>query len=387
MEIETVPWDTLKPHHRNARNGDVDAIVASVRANGVYRPVITASDGTILAGHHLWYALGELRRKQVDIVRLPLDPDGPEALRLMVADNRTSDLGRYDEGLLVELLGIVERADGGLDGTGYSDEDLQALIDLEKRRYEDWENREERSRPDPMFASEGRRWRLGDHILVCGDSSDLSSWDGAPEFAACVTDPPYGIGAEGNINIKREMIANDQDGAAAADIIGKVFTAMPLADGAVCYTFGAVGPDGIIVAAKLLELGVARWMLVWVKNNFQFSRADYHPKHEVVWYGWKEGAHLPVLDRTRSTVLEFARERSVDLHPTQKPVPLVEHLLKGHDFPVGATVVDPFGGSGTTMMACENLGLQSWTVELDPSYCETIISRWESETGKVAVAL
>jgi ParB-like chromosome segregation protein Spo0J len=127
LTVERVPWDSLTQHPRNPRNGDVAAIVASIRANGVYRPVIVARDGTILAGHHLWLALGELGRTEVDVVRLPVHPASTEAVRILLADNRTADLGNYDDGLLAQLLRDLD-ADAGLIGTGYDHDDLAALL-------------------------------------------------------------------------------------------------------------------------------------------------------------------------------------------------------------------------------------------------------------------
>jgi len=127
LDIRRVKWDDLRPHPSNARNGDIEAIAESVRVSGVYRPIIVAQEGTILAGHHLWFALGELGHPEVDIVRLPIRPDSPAALRIMVADNRTSDLGNYDRGLLAELLTTLDN-DTGLIGTGYSGDDLTRLL-------------------------------------------------------------------------------------------------------------------------------------------------------------------------------------------------------------------------------------------------------------------
>jgi hypothetical protein len=135
LDVERVTWDSLHPHPQNPRNGDVEAIAESVRVNGVYRPVIVARDGTILAGHHLWYALGELEQREVDVIRLDLDPHSAEAKRLMLADNRTSDLGTYDDSLLSDLAEVVRR-DVGLAGTGYTEADLDqiraALQELER---------------------------------------------------------------------------------------------------------------------------------------------------------------------------------------------------------------------------------------------------------------
>lgn len=127
LDIRRVRWDDLRPHPGNARNGDIEAIKESVRVNGIYRPVITAHDGTILAGHHLWFALGELGYKEVDIVRLPIEPTSPEAARILLVDNRSADLGNYDRGLLVDLLQTLD--DGpGLVGTGYDGDDLTRLL-------------------------------------------------------------------------------------------------------------------------------------------------------------------------------------------------------------------------------------------------------------------
>lgn len=127
LKVERVPWDSLVQHPRNPRNGDVDAIVESVRANGVYRPIIIASDGTILAGHHLWMALGEIGAKAVDVVRIPVHPASTEALRILLADNRTADRGTYDDGLLVQLLKEVDEM-AGLVGTGYVVDDLDRML-------------------------------------------------------------------------------------------------------------------------------------------------------------------------------------------------------------------------------------------------------------------
>ena len=128
LTVERVPWDTLTQHPRNPRNGDIEAIKDSIRTSGVYRPIITAEDGTILAGHHLWLALGELNRTHVDIVRLPLHPASNEATRILVADNRTADLGNYDDGLLTQLLQDLD-TETGLTGTGYTNDDLTTLLD------------------------------------------------------------------------------------------------------------------------------------------------------------------------------------------------------------------------------------------------------------------
>jgi hypothetical protein len=128
MRIDYVPWADLRPHPKNPRNGDTDIITTSVQVNGVYRPIIACQDGTILAGHHLYHALGDLGEALVPVVLLPLDPASPEALRIMAVDNRSADLGQYDDGLLLDLLRGLD-ALNALEGSGYTPEDLQPLQD------------------------------------------------------------------------------------------------------------------------------------------------------------------------------------------------------------------------------------------------------------------
>jgi hypothetical protein len=129
LQTEWVPVDDLRPHPRNARNGDIDAIAESLRVNGQFRPIVVAQDGTILAGNHTYMAAMSLGRTEIAAVRLPLHPDSPEAIRVLLADNHTADLGQYDDGLLVSLLRDLEEAEGGLYGTGYDSDDIVGLLD------------------------------------------------------------------------------------------------------------------------------------------------------------------------------------------------------------------------------------------------------------------
>lgn len=128
LQVQRVPWDSLMQHPRNPRNGDVEAIKRSIMVNGVYRPIIACQDGTILAGHHLWTALGELGHEDVSVIFLDVHPASTEATRIMVADNRTADLGTYDDGLLASLLKDID-SEAGLIGTGYTEDDFTRLLE------------------------------------------------------------------------------------------------------------------------------------------------------------------------------------------------------------------------------------------------------------------
>lgn len=263
----------------------------------------------------------------------------------------------------------------------------------------------------------GGRYKLGDHILVCGDSTDGSVVAKAcPEPAdLLITDPPYNLDYEGKTKA-RLKIENDnmQDDEFLDFLVSSFSAAKPhIKNGGVFYIwYASTQSKAFLSAAEKAGLEV-RQLLVWVKNIFALGRQDYQWRHEPCLYGWKEGAaHYFIDDRTQTTVFEDTRpdlekmkkeemkellERIFDeginttvlrekkpaasqLHPTMKPVPLIGRLIKNSSKP-GQIVLDTFGGSGTTMIACEQLGRKCRMVELDPHYANVIIDRWEKFTG------
>ncbi|MCU0279550.1 MAG: ParB N-terminal domain-containing protein [Candidatus Nanopelagicales bacterium] len=423
LTVERVPWDTLKAHPDNPRNGDTDAIVESITTTGVYRPIYVAKDGTILAGHHLWYALGELEQPEVDIIRLPYGPRSQQAKRIMLVDNRTADLGNYDDGLLLKVLEELKATELGLQGTGY---DLAALAKLDGGGYTDESEEREIDNRDAGTVTPGSRWKVGVHTVHCGDSTDPACWDGCPPVDVILADPPYGIGYEGGPGTKRAKIKDDDSWEQALKVTLDAYAQIPLVSGGLVYTFGGSGAEAIKVAAGLVDAGYARWGLVWVKNLATIGRADYQQQHEMawmgqapivdkpdgqapeaeqttlkptpglnrkdyraqhemLWYGWREGApHRAVKDRTLTTVFPFDRPHSSKDHPTQKPVPLLTHILLAHELPPDSVVADPFAGSGSAGVAASNLGYTTWQVEQDPAYARVAIARLEEALGVTA---
>ena len=386
--LETVlrPWDELKPHPENPKNGDVEAIAESLRVNGQYRPIVTTTDGTILAGNHTYMAAGEIGMKEMACVVIDVDAYSAEARRILIADNRTSDLGSYDDGVLIQLLAQMSDDTQGLIGTGYDDRDLQRLLQKQDGYEQRWGDRDTLPMPEGVRAKKGDRWKLGDHTLVCGDSGDPDVWVGAPYFDAWITDPPYGIGYTGSTLI-REAIKDDHSAAASTAAIEAAFRNVSLKPGAVAYTFGPTGLESVDIGLCLRDLGIMRWSLVWVKDAPTFSRNDYHIQHEYIWYGWIEGAHLKVTDRTRTTIIECDRPKTSKDHPTQKPVALLDELISSHEWPHGAVIVDPFAGTGTIMASALNYDISTWMVEGEPGYCDVIIARYEQLTGREAELL
>jgi DNA modification methylase len=247
----------------------------------------------------------------------------------------------------------------------------------------------------------GDRIVLGRHTLVCGDSTDAGAWDlllGGRQVGMVWTDPPYGIAYQANEskeslkarNRRTDGLVIENDSRTADELQDFLRGALALAwantrDGGAWYVASPPGVTFYEFATILKELEVWRHTLVWAKDQFVFGRSDYHYQHEAIFYGWKEGAaHTWNGDRKQMTLLEFDRpKRSAD-HPTMKPVELVEYCIGNSSNP-DDLIADPFGGSGTTLLAAERLGRASALIELDPRYCDVIVRRWEEFTGQKAI--
>lgn len=238
----------------------------------------------------------------------------------------------------------------------------------------------------------GDLYQLGPHRLLCGDStqiSDLERLMDGHQADVLFTDPPYGIGYEGGSK-KRKAIDNDGRSDGFGQFLIDVFSTARcvLRPGCPIYACSPVGMEAGQFFAAWEQVG---WhyqaCLVWVKNNASFTRFDYHTRHEFIHYGWMDGgAHTWVGDRKQDTVWEFNRPAKSELHPTMKPVELVVYALS-NSAQRDALVLDLFGGSGTTLIACTQSGQRARLMELDPHYCDVIVKRWEEYTGKKAVLL
>jgi len=241
---------------------------------------------------------------------------------------------------------------------------------------------------DTRTVRTGDLWQLGDHKIVCGDSSDatvIAALMEAETATMMFADPPYGVHYVGK-RVARRAIANDDATAEELQhLLQNAFTAAPLRPGAAFYVCCPSNDNEMAFRQALSSSGLSvRQQIVWVKNHFVLSRQDYHWKHEVMQYGWKNGAsHYFVDDRTQHTVWHANKPQRSALHPTMKPIELVIRAISNSSLP-GEIVFDGFGGSGTTLVACERLGRRCRMVEIDPHYVASIISRWETDTGKSA---
>jgi DNA modification methylase len=380
----------LQPYPGNPRVHDIPAIRESLRANGQFRAIVVRADSmTILAGHGTVEAAREEGWKKL-LAHL-VDVDDEQARLIVLADNRTAELGGYDDQLLVSLLDAAPV----LEGSGWDEATLKAL---KASLYPDRRGQDTEPPPLPKKPRSkiGEVYELGAHRLLCGDATQRSAIDrvlnGEDLAGAVVTDPPYGV-AIGAKN--RALDSIDRAGRVLTDLEGDqgikqvedlwrasfAVLADAIPPGTPYYIFGPQGGDlGLLLLLLLRDAGLSpRHILIWVKNrpSFSIGRLDYDYQHEPIVYGWRPGAAHPWhAAETQTSLLNFDRPAASKLHPTMKPVQLCERLIANSTRP-GEMVLDPFGGSGSTLIACENLDRRCLMLELDPRYCDVIRDRYE----------
>jgi DNA modification methylase len=226
----------------------------------------------------------------------------------------------------------------------------------------------------------GDVWRLGDHRVMCGDSAntgDVSRLMAGQQASLMVTDPPYGVAYEAEGRKRKRPIANDDLGKDQAEFWTKAFSAWPLEGDA--YVFSPSGPLIQTLCASIVAAGIEhhQW-LIWVKDKLVLGHSNYHYRHEHVFYGWK-GKTSWQGSRKEDSVWEEGRPQASPQHPTMKPVALCQRAIENSSGP-DDIVVDPFLGSGTTLIAAERTGRRCYGMELDPRYCRVAIARWEAFT-------
>lgn len=239
--------------------------------------------------------------------------------------------------------------------------------------------------PEEPVSKPGDLYLLGEHRLLCGDSTnadDVARLLDGTKPTMMFTDPPYGVAYEGGTK-KRDAIANDETCEVAAAALLRAAEALP--PGAAAYCCGPAGRNSVAFGAAWMEAGFHfASTIIWVKDNSTFGRADYQWMHEPIIYGWRlGGAHGWFGNRKQTTVWHFPRPPRSEEHPTMKPVELVARAV-GNSSPPGTVVYDPFLGSGTTLIAAEQLGRRCYGMEIEPRYVDVIVKRWEDFTGQKA---
>jgi DNA modification methylase len=393
-EIEQVAIDLLKHHPRNANNGDVEAIKKSLAVNGWYGSVVV-NTGTkhILAGNHRVMAAKALGWETVPVQWVDVTPE--EELRILVVDNRTTRIGQDDTTKITDILAELANTPIGLDGTGYGAADLDALIDELAGMTEPAElltDPDEVPEEVETRCKPGDLWILGRHRLLCGDSTkadDVTRLMDGDVAEMMFTDPPYGVNYEGghfhsgdvNIKRKREKLADDDSTAIYTDFLPVALSAV---DGP-CYMWFAGSKARDIYNAVYDNGCEVHTLIIWNKTNATYAamNAQYKPRHEPCLYFKPKGSTLRWCgSTTEATVWDQARDGINEFHPTQKPIALASKAIGNHD---AKTVLEMFGGSGSTLIACEQLGRKCYAMEISPKYCDVIIQRWENATGQKAV--
>lgn len=386
----------LRPYHRNPRRGDVDTIAASLAELGQYRPIVinrgthTGRPNEILAGNHTFLAARKLGWDEIDVHEV--DVDDETAARIVVIDNRSNDLATYDQSELLALLDSLP----DLRATGFQVVDLDELrdeVDNADPTVVDDEADDVPPAPEEPVTRLGDVWVLGEHRLICGDSTDTDVLDelfAAPDSNAdCMwTDPPYGVDYVGKT---KDALTIQNDGAAGLDeLLTAAFAAAVtvLRKGAPVYVAHA-DTERVTFEATMRAAGFdLRQNLVWVKNTMALGRSDYHYRHEPILYGFApdgegrlgRGGPRWYGDNAQTTVFEVDKPAANREHPTMKPVALITAMLD-NSLKRGGLVFDPFAGSGSTLIAAQYRGARARVVELDPRYADVIVKRWQKVTG------
>ena len=387
----------LKQDHKNARkrtNQSAELIQESLKRYGAARSIVIDEDNRILAGNGTIEGAKAAGIKNVRII----ETDGDEIIAvkrtglsehdkvgLALADNRTSDLSDWDAEMLHRL---SEEQDIS---PWFEEDDLAEIIgEVEKLPGEEHTDPDDVPEVDEaaVITKPGDLWILGDHRLLCGDSTDTVAMERLIQKEPAdlwITDPPYNVNYEGGTGLKIE-----NDNMADADFrqfLKDAYTAANcyLRPGAAFYIWHA-DSEGYNFRGAAHDIGwKVRQCLVWVKSSLVMGRQDYQWKHEPCLYGWTEGAsHTWNSDRKQTTVLEFDKPSRNGEHPTMKPVELFQYQIENSTKP-GQIVLDSFGGSGTTAIACERANRKARLVELDPKYCDVIVKRWSDFTGREAI--
>ena len=384
LKIEYLSLDKLKPYDKNARKhqeADLSTIKASITEFGMSDPIgVWGKDNVIVEGHGRYLACKELGIDNVPVIHLDHLTD-EQRRAYALAHNKTAEMSEWDIDLLGEELDGIFDIDMSEFGFDLSEDEEETEI-IEDEIPEEVE----------PVAKMGDIWQLGRHRLMCGDSTSIDDveklMDGV-KADMLLTDPPYNVDYEGKTKDKLKIKNDSMDNDSFRQFLRDAFTSadMVMKEGAVFYIWHA-DSEGYNFRGACFDIGwKVRQCIIWNKNCMVMGRQDYQWKHEPCLYGWKDGAsHLWASDRKQTTVIDMAKPVKSDLHPTMKPVALFDYQIKNNT-KGGDIVLDLFGGSGTTIMACEQNNRIAYSMEFDPHYVDVIIARWEQFTGQNAVLL
>jgi site-specific DNA-methyltransferase (adenine-specific) len=415
--IYDTPINTIHPYKNNPRIGNIQAIKQSLQHHGQYKPIIVnRNTNEILTGNHTWQAAKELQWETIKVTYL----DGlteEQATAIVLADNRTSDLGGYNQQTLYTLLASLTE----LEGTGYSGTDLADLLKNLTPETPTTLTDPDETPPLPYtpITQPGDIWHLGPHTLICGSATNQNDYDkilpNGSQADMVLTDPPYNVAIIGGTKDKLTIQNDSMSNIAFTEFLQQSYNCMyaHTKPGGSIYVFHSE-TAAVPFRQELANSGyMFKQVLIWVKNSLVLSRQPYHWRHEPIAYGWKPGAaHTWQTDRTSDTIQQTDEDGTPDFnkmhkndlvaylqnlynestilyedrpkrsaeHPTMKPVKLIQKLIlnsSGNQ----QKILDPFAGSGTTLIACHQTGRIAALIELDPKYCDVIARRYQEHTG------
>lgn len=373
-EFLTLKISDIIPYDKNPRKNEnaVPGVQESIRQCGDLDPIEIDENNIILSGHTRLMALKRAGYIETDVVRYTgLTEEQKKKYRLLA--NKTAEMSDWDYDLLA----------GELDGLDFDGFDFDFDLDLDDDRTEAKEDDYDLVLPENAKSKRGEIYQLGRHMVMCGDSlseTDLSALMDGKQADMIVTDPPYNVDYEGAAGkIKNDNMEDENFRKFLTDAFKNADHF--LKPGGAIYIWHADG-EGYNFRAACKDAGwKVRQCLIWNKNSIVMGRQDYQWKHEPCLYMWKDGAaHFWNSDRKQTIVLDFEKPNKSDLHPTMKPVPLFDYLIQNNS-KKGEIILDMFGGSGTTVIACEQDGRSARIMELDPRYVDAILKRYEEFTG------
>ncbi len=395
MQIIPRKISELVPYEHNPRINDpaVGPVAASIKEFGFRVPIMIDAGNIIIAGHTRYKAALELGMDEVPcIVADDLTPDQIRAFR--IADNKTSEYATWDFDALAEEMDELRKAGFDLLMTGFAQEAIDDILDaLEPPRdIEDDDFDEDVDPSEQPFSQPGDIWLMNGHRVMCGDSTSadqVAILMNGGKAHLCITDPPYNVAYIGKTAASMKIKNDDMSDAEYYEFLLSAHKniADSLTDGGSVYVFHA-DSEGANVRNAFIDSGLKlAQCCIWVKNSMVMGRQDYQWQHEPVLYGWKPtGKHHWYADRSQTTIWNFDRPTRNIEHPTMKPIPLLAYPIQNSSRKENV-VLDLFGGSGSTLIACNKTGRKCYMMEVDPLYCDLIVRRYIRDTEDMAVQI
>lgn len=384
-EMQLVSISQLVPYVNNARTHNAQQITklrSSLREFGFINPVIVDREYNVIAGHGRILAAKEEGIEKVPCVFVDYLTPAQKKAYILVDNRMAMDAGWDEELLRVEIEALqAESFDVGL--TGFDEKDIAELFAGEDGDAQDDDFDVDEELQKPPVTKSGDVWLLGNHRLICGDSTKAETYEvlmDGKKANLVVTDPPYNVNYEGSAGKIQNDSMNEE---AFEKFLFDAYTQMnaAMAEDASIYVFHS-DSHGLVFRKAFEDAGFyLSGCCIWKKQSLVLGRSPYQWQHEPCLYGWKKkGKHQWYSDRKQTTIWEFDKPKKNGDHPTMKPIPLIAYPIKNSSMS-NCIVLDPFGGSGSTLIACEQLGRICHTIELDEKYCDVIVKRYIEQVG------